>query len=170
MRTDTFSPQRQFAKTLTAVPFYLLVRFSADRHVCRFRHHDRQAAGWDHSAYPAVQPHHRQDKVRRSALIQCNTHITANSPCKWSWLIVGGSRQQFEQPFLRSVDGSRDLTLKQRPHVMLMEITVSWQCVHSANAYRVDATKWMRSTYHTLPTSFLLSLDWLYFFMLQCVA
>lgn len=41
----------------------------ADWHVCRFRHHDRQVAGWDHSAYPAVQSHHRQDKVRRSALI-----------------------------------------------------------------------------------------------------
>lgn len=55
----------------------------ADWHVCRFRHHDGQVAGWDHSAYPALQPHHRQDQVSRSALIPCNTHITDSPDSDW---------------------------------------------------------------------------------------
>lgn len=98
---------------LTAV----LCRFSADWHVCRFRHHDRQVAGWDHSAYPAVQSHHRQDKVSHSTLILRNIHIHTDWQLPFRLIMMDYLRQsqnrgkhQVKQHFLWSVDGSRDCT------------------------------------------------------------
>lgn len=99
-RTVTFfgSASRQFVKRWL-LSFFCFVCFSAGWHVCRFRHHDRQVAGWDHSAYPAVQSHHWQDKVRRSTLILCNTRITDGSPSEWSWLIIWGSQNSLDSIF-----------------------------------------------------------------------
>lgn len=85
-RTVTFSESALRRFEVRWLPcFSLLFPPPPDWHVCRFRHHDRQVAGWDHSAYPAVQSHHRQDKVRRSAL------ITVQHAHYWrlsSWVIL----------------------------------------------------------------------------------
>lgn len=79
-------------KNADSRPFSLPSCFSADRHVCRFRHHDGQAAGWNHSAHPAVQPHHWQDKVRRLALWQCDARISVRARTHTVWSIAAGCR------------------------------------------------------------------------------
>lgn len=74
-QVDVGSNGEQIEKMFRRIPVHVLIcsvptcvlsffsRFPADWHVCRFRHHDRQVAGWDHPAHPALQSHRRQDKV-----------------------------------------------------------------------------------------------------------
>lgn len=53
------------------------------RHVCRLRRHDGQAAGWNHSAHPALQSHHRQDQVSRPGLTRCSVPIIDTFHFDW---------------------------------------------------------------------------------------
>ncbi len=92
-----------------------LCRFPADRHVCRFWHHDRQAAGWDHSAYPTIQSNYWQDKVRQSPFnaVQ-HSHYALYWWVPVAVILIDYLRQnqstghRLKQHFLWSVDGSRD--------------------------------------------------------------